>query len=304
MNNGSFLTSWSFDPYIAILAAVATYSFFLGKQRLVKADEKSLIPGQSKQSLFLIGIVILVFATMSPINHFSHIYLWDRVLQTLLIIAYAPAMIVMSAPWLYLKTGLASIFRRSDAVVEGSPRNTNPIWRFLTVPLVSFLIYNVTMVIWLVPSSISFAERYAIANEAMHISQLFAGLLLWLHLVDTPPFQPRVSPLIKRVVPTYFTGVISWVFAMVLGFANAPFYHVYINAKNTLSPMGDQEIASAILFIIVAGPFAYAGVNNTRRWMASENEYRRKPELDVSADNSGESAARGSKKKRKIPGLT
>lgn len=210
----------------------------------------------------------------------------------------------MSAPWSYLRIGFSKLSRRQSSTITDNTGSKSPVWRLLSTPLVAFLIYNVAMILWIIPSSISFVERYAIANEVMHITQITAGLLLWIHLVDSPPFQPRVTPLIKRVVPTYFTVVIAWVFAMVLGFANAPFYHVYITSKNSLSPMADQELASAILFTIIAGPFAYAGVNNTRRWMASENEYRKKPEQNEGTKPSGIATSNGAKKKRKIPGLT
>ncbi|MDA8026238.1 MAG: cytochrome c oxidase assembly protein [Actinomycetota bacterium] len=308
MNSGSFLTSWTFDPYITVLAGLPTIAFFMGK-RLYSAKDASAQTAnreidQTSQPLFLVGVAILVIATMSPINHFSHIYLWTRILQSLLLIAYGPALIAMSAPWSYLRVGFAIILRRNGGADSSTSGNKNPIWRFLSVPLVAFIIYNAAMVMWLVPSSISFVERYTLANEAMHISLVMVGLLLWIHLVDSPPFQPRVAPLIKRVVPTYFTVVISWVFAMVLGFANAPFYHVYMTSANSLSPMADQEIASAILFIIVGGPFVYAGVNNTRRWMASENEYRDKPKIEGRGELKGGPTPNDSKKKRKIPGLT
>lgn len=308
MNSGSFLTSWSFDPYITVLAGLPTIAFFIGKRSYSTKDvsvqtAKDEID-QTSQPLFVVGVAILLIATMSPINHFSHIYLWTRMLQSLLLIAYGPALIAMSAPWRYLRVGFEKMLRKGGAAEDSASRNQNPIWRFLSVPLVAFIIYNTAMVMWLVPSSISFVERYSIANEAMHISLVTVGLLLWIHLVDSPPFQPRVAPLIKRVVPTYFTVVISWVFAMVLGFANAPFYHVYMTSANSLSPMADQEIASAILFIVVGGPFIYAGVNNTRRWMASENEYRDKPKVEDGGELKRNATPNGSKKKRKIPGLT
>ncbi|MDA8196281.1 MAG: cytochrome c oxidase assembly protein [Actinomycetota bacterium] len=307
MNSGNFLTSWSFDPYVTVLIGASTLAFYTGKNILSKqfsdkSNENNFV--KAKQGLFLAGIVTLVVATMSPVNHFSHIYLWMRIFQTLLVIAYGPSLVVMSAPWDYLRVGFGRFLRPSSSTELGHESKPNPLWRFLSTPLVSFLVYNVTMLLWLIPSSISFVERYPLANEAMHITEIFAGLLLWVHLVDSPPFRSRVAPLIKRVVPTYFTVVISWVFAMVLGFANAPFYHVYITSMNSLSPMADQEIASAILFIIVAGPFVYAGVNNTRRWMASENEYRQKPVADNEDSSSLKKTEQIQKKKRKIPGLT
>ena len=84
---------------------------------------------------------------------------------------------------------------------------------------------------------------------------------------------------------------------MILGFANTPFYTVYLHIPGkTMSGIADQELGSAILWVLCMEPFTYAAVANIKKFMDREEDY------DFQLSQLTEQA-KGIRRRKRVPGL-
>ena len=96
-------------------------------------------------------------------------------------------------------------------------------------------------------------------HDLEHALFLSTALLFWAHLVPTSR-RPRLGPA-QRVA--YGTGAIlvSWVLAVVLGFASHPLYGHYAalaHRPGGLSALADQQLAAGIMWVPASVPFTIA----------------------------------------------
>ena len=298
------LAHWSLDPLFVVMTGIPVYLYIAGYRKLertiARGSKRPAKVRKSRAYLFATGIAILVIAVMSPIDYWSDSYLWVHMLQHVMLMVYAPPLIVMSAPWLVIYRGLPVQWRRSlGRTFLVSPRTSwlRAIGNFFMHPLVGFILFNVTMYAWHFPALLDLTERNQILHNFAHFTFVATGMLLWIHLVDSPPIKPRIHPEIKRIIPIFFTTVSSWILAMILGFASKPFYSVYTHVPGKLmSGMADQEIAASILWVLCMEPFTYAAIANIKKFMDREDDYDY--HLSLLTEQ-----AKGIRRRKKIPGL-
>ncbi len=299
------LAHWTIDPLFILLTGIPVALYIVGYLRLERTIARgSKRPGKIRKTrafLFASGIAVLIIAVMSPIDFWSSEYLWVHMLQHVMLMVYAPPLIVLSAPWLVIYRGMPVSWRRKLGRTFLVSEKTSPlraIGNFFMRPVVGFILFNFSMYFWHFPALLDLSERNSAVHYFSHFMFVASGMLLWIHLVDSPPIKPRITPEIKRIVPIFFTTVASWILAMILGFVSKPFYSVYqyIPGK-TLSAMADQELASSILWVLCMEPFTYAAIANIKKWMSKEDDYDY--QLSLLANDDRLSV----KPKRRIPGI-
>ncbi|CAG4915363.1 cytochrome c oxidase assembly protein [Acidithrix sp. C25] len=299
------LSHWGFDPIFFILTGIPVVLYVIGYRRLeatiARGSKRSPKRRRLNALIFGSGIAILVLAVMSPVDYWSDTYFWVHMFQHVMLMVYAPALIVISAPWLVIYRGLPVKWRRSlgrTFLVSEQTSILRSIGNFFMNPVFGFLFFNVDMYFWHFPALLDLAERNQVVHNFMHFFFVVSGMLLWIHLVDSHPIRPRIYPEIKRIVPIFFTTVLSWILAMIMGFASVPFYSVYLHIPGkTLSGMADQELGSAVLWVLCMEPFTYAAIYNIRKWMSREADFDYELEkLTTKSSNN--------KVKKRIPGLS
>ncbi|MDA8262333.1 MAG: cytochrome c oxidase assembly protein [Actinomycetota bacterium] len=299
-----FLSHWSLDPLFLILTGIPVYLYVVGYRRLERTIARgSRRPPKARRlraTLFGGGIFILVIAVMSPIDYWSDTYLWVHMFQHVLLMAYAPPLLVLSAPWLVMYRGLPVGWRRKlgrTFLVSDNTSWLRKVGNFFMRPLVGFLLFNIAMWGWHFPAMLDLSVTNQWVHNIAHFTFVATGMLLWVHLVDSPPIKPRVFPEIKRVVPIFFTTISSWMLAMIMGFATTPFYSVYLHIPGkTLSGMGDQELAAAVLWVLCMEPFTYAAIYNIKHFMDREENFDY--HLTLLTEQ-----AKGIRRRKRVPGL-
>ena len=132
---------------------------------------------------------------MSPIDYWASSYFFVHMIEHILIMFFAPILIVIGAPWLPLLFVLPG-----RSAPEARPR---PPARSLVEaaasrrgvhcePWTALVAFNLVMVIWHVPVLFDLAEN----NQDMHIWLMHAsffvtGVLFWLQIIPSHPFRRR-----------------------------------------------------------------------------------------------------------------
>lgn len=109
------------------------------------------------------------------------------------------------------------------------------------------------------------------ADTAEAATLLTFGLGLWLELVRSPPLTPRSGHLRRAVLAALVTWAL-WILAYVAGMSNHEFYSNFGHVPGGLSAAADQQIASAVLWLVSTLTFVPVIFWNALMWLKTEDD--------------------------------
>jgi putative membrane protein len=246
--------NWSFDPFVIVVALVVLLHE-LGLANLRRRSVPARTRSRRLRSLwFYGGLLLLLIAVMSPIDYWADDYFFVHMIEHIIIMFFAPILIVAGAPWLPLLHGLPVGIRRRlvRAVMLGRSSSTlRSIGRFLANPWTALVAFNAVMILWHIPVLFDAAENNQdIHIWLMHASFFVTGIMFWLQIIPSYPIKPKASPL-WQIGAIISTNVVMFILAMSLSlFTQDSVYSVYAHVPGvTLSPYADQQIGAAILWV-------------------------------------------------------
>jgi cytochrome c oxidase assembly factor CtaG len=248
------IDNWSYDPFLIVVAAIVLLHE-LGLRNLRRRS----VPSRTRQRrlhsfAFYGGLVVLLLAVVSPIDYWADDYFFVHMIEHILIMFFAPILIVLGAPWLPLIHAFPVKVRRvvGRSVLLGAwARPLRAVGRFLSAGPVAIVVFNIVMVIWHVPALFDLAERNQDVHIwLMHSSFFVAGVFFWLQIIPSYPIKPKLTT-VGQIWAIVSTNVVMFVMAMSLSiFTATSWYSAYNNIPGvTLSPFADQQIGAAILWI-------------------------------------------------------
>ena len=194
------------------------------------------------------GLLVAVAALVSPLAHWSAVYLWVQAVQSLGLCFIAPPLIVLGAPWL--------------------ARLASPPWR--AWPVLTAAAFNVTWLGWHLPVTADLARTGGAAGIARAATCLGTGILFWLQLIGPRSIGPAASPL-RRVALLVGTVAAGTVLGMVLVFGSGVLYPAYAGpAHHVLTVLDDQQLAGAVLWMGMLPPLIITAVALLARWLGDE----------------------------------
>ncbi len=99
-----------------------------------------------------------------------------------------------------------------------------------------------------------------------------AGAGLWLELIGSPPFAPRLARP-KRIALAAVAMWTIWVTAYLVGLAHAPVYRAYAHVPGgALSVWADQAITTGVLWLTALCAFLPVIFSNLVLWLRSDED--------------------------------
>ncbi len=245
---------WSFDPFLLVVAALVVLHE-LGLANLARRSTTERARRRRVRSgAFYGGLALLLVTVESPIDYWAGSYFYIHMIEHILIMFFAPMLVVAGAPWIPLVHGLPVTVRRrvGRAVLLGPwARPLRAVGRFLGRGVVAVVALDVVMVVWHVPVLFDLAARSQYVHVwLMHGSFFVTGVFFWLQIIPSHPIKPKLSG-VGQTVAIISTNVVMFVLAMALSIFSthswyAPYDHL---AGVSLSPFADQQIGAAILWV-------------------------------------------------------
>ena len=249
----SVLTSaanWPLEPPLA-LVGLAAVLYALGLRR--RAAARRRVEWRWRAAAFYLGLLAVVAALDSPIAAYDDRFFSVHMTQHMLLMAVAAPLIVLGRPWAPTWQALPLALRRR--VAGGLARGAwaaplRATGRFVARPVPTWILANATLVVWHVPRLYDATITNGAVHDLEHALLFSTSLLLWLQLIDSPPFHGRLDHLQRAVYATSALAV-GWLLAIVLAFASTPIYAAYAGQAHGsgLSAVADQQLAAGVLWV-------------------------------------------------------
>jgi cytochrome c oxidase assembly factor CtaG len=261
--------SWSVPPGLALLLLAAGVLYLRGWSRLHRLRPARFTA--RRLLAFGSGLAVVAIAITSPLDAFGALLLSAHMLQHLLLLAVAPALLLLGAPDAALEMGLPrALVREAVAPLRSAPL-FRAVGRVLGRPDVGLAAMALAMWGWHVPAAYELALRSPAWHEVEHASFLAAGILFWFPLLRPWPGRPRLQGGMR---PLYLLAgdLANTALAAVLTFSDRVLYPTYAGAPRLfgLSALGDQSLAGVLMWVPGSLVFLAPAAVMTARWLAPE----------------------------------
>jgi putative membrane protein len=252
----------------AIWPLIAVYLVVVGAHLAGTLRGGPRSPAVTREAaLFQAGLLLALLAIVSPMRYWSGIYIWVRAIQDLVLAIVAPGLIVLGAPWSALARSLGRRLAGQDGPGDAAARH-RPWW--LRWPAATVVAFNVIWLGWHVPALFDRVPVSAAAAAAEYVLYLGAGILFWLQLIGSRPWDPGAAAM-RGITLLVGTVIADTLLGMVLVFGSAVLYRVYGNSyHHVMTVVDDQQLAGAVLWMGMLPPTIAGAVGILLRWLNDE----------------------------------
>lgn len=241
--------SWSlpFAPTLAVIVAALVY---LRGWRLARATRPMELPPWRAVS-FLSGLALFWLALASPLDALGEFLLTAHMTQHLILMSFAPPLIVLGAPTVPLLRGLPRAWVRDDLAPWMNSRTFHRVQNFITSPGFGWITMNAAFLGWHLPPAYELALRSPGWHEVEHACFFSTSILFWWFVLQ--PWPSRSSASRWLVIP-YLMGadLLNTGLSAFLAFGDRIVYPTYAAVPRLFNStaMSDQIAAGAEMWVL------------------------------------------------------
>jgi putative membrane protein len=224
----SFLVGWLLLGGAYFLIAGPLRRFFPGSEPVPLARIAS----------FSFGLLIMLVALQGPLHELSDYFLFSAHM-----VQHLAVMLVMPPFLLY---GMPAWMMRPVLRVPGFLTTA----RWLTLPVVAFLLNNAIFGAWHFPGPYDLMMRNHDVHVLMHVMIMTTGMFMWWPVMSPLPELPRVAAPLQMLY-LFILGVPMMVVAALITFSDTVLYPWYAEAPRIfeLSVLDDQRLGGVIMWV-------------------------------------------------------
>ena len=280
-DTGSLWTDWDLELGIVIPLAVSAWLYVRGL-RLLWDEHVGRGIRVWEASCFAAGWITTALALLSPLHALSEQLFVAHMVQHELLMVIAAPLLVVGQPLVPMLWALPSNARRTVGRMTRR-RTLRSTWRFLTLPLVAFVLHGAAIWIWHAPALYQATLASDFVHALQHLSFFGTALLFWWTVIHAhaPGGRARAVSFGAAVLLLFGTALHSGALGALLTFSRTLWYPAYGSAARAwgLTPFEDQQLAGLVMWIpatfayLVAALFLFAG------WLRASEERVHEREL-------------------------
>ncbi len=243
-------TCSAFPIPVALALVMAAAIYLRGWYRLRKGFP-GVIPAW-RVAAFMGGLFAIWVAVGSPLARLDHELLTIHMVKHLLLMALGAPLVLLGAPALPIVQGVRRRFIGSALnSMTGFPASQR-LRRLLSNPAFCWLAATAAVIGWHLPAAFELGLRSHGWHEVESACFLAAGLLFWRPVIQP---WPRIAGGLRWSVPLYlFLATLPCdILSAFLTFCDRVVYPSYLATPRrfSISPLGDQELAGALMWVCV-----------------------------------------------------
>jgi len=237
-------------------------------------------PDRARIALCALAAVVLVGALVPPLSTVARRVEVLEALQFALLAIAVPSLVVLGAPWRLLglatppggaadTEGVEVLERPKVADRAAAARRRHPA---VTRSAAYLLLQMAVVVVWRIPATVDALARHWWLALIEAISLVTAGIGLWLEMVESPPFSPRLARS-NRIAIAALSMWTVWITAYLVGLSHVSVYRSYPHVVGRdLSVSADQALATGVLWLTSLCAFVPVIFANLVLWLRSDED--------------------------------
>jgi cytochrome c oxidase assembly factor CtaG len=263
---------WSISFPVTFALFLVACDYIRGWLRIRSSSPNLILHWQI--AAFMTGMFALWIALGSPLRALHHELLSIHMVQHVLLMAVAPPLILLGAPFRSFVQALPQRFVREAraAFVSWSPmpRLGQRLGRVLGHPIFCWLAAVIALIGWHIPAAFELAMRSNLWHAFEYACFLGTGLLFWWPVIR-PWSNVARSPRWSIVLYLFFATFPCDMLSAFLTFCDRVVYPCYLSGKRHfgISPLQDQEYAGALMWVCVTLIYLVPAVVITTQMLSS-----------------------------------
>jgi putative copper resistance protein D len=268
----SALLDWQTGPFplLVLAACIAAGVWYLRADWSLAARGRSWKPRRT--AAFFAGLVSVDLALQSPVATLTGFYFEAHVLQHLLLMIIAPALLAMGAPMTLI---LQTSSRRAKSVWLRMLHSN--VFAVLSHPLVVWILYYGAMLAFFLTPLIGFAMNHMWLMDLINLAFLFGGTLFWWPMIGLDPIPRWGINFPLRIVNLLIGVPLESFLAIALLSSRQPIAPMY-SLQSSHSGAGVLWVLSELLTVAAVIPIYF-------QWMAAEDRKTAREDARLDAES-------------------
>ena len=253
---------------IVLAAAYARGWFAIRKTRPVQFPVWRL-------GVFLLGLGIIWLAIASPLDGFADVLLSAHMVEHLLLMSFAPPLLLLGHPVVPLLRGLPRIVTIHLLGPLIRIKLLRRLGHILIMPLVAWFAMNLIFLGWHVPAAYDFALEHEHWHEFEHLCFLGTSIMFWWPLVRPWPTRESYAGWFLLVY-LVMADIVNTILSAFLAFCDRPVYPYYVSETSPfrISPLADQRAGAVVMWVAGSLIFLVPAMVLTVRLLQSNQRQR------------------------------
>jgi cytochrome c oxidase assembly factor CtaG len=239
------LGRWQWAPVVTVAVVLVAAAYLWGVVRVARRHPARPWP-KWRTGLFLGGLLIIVLATESGIGTYDDVLFWDHMIQHLLLIMVAPALLVVGRPvTLLLHASRNPLHTWTIRIVRSR------VAAALTFPGFGIAAYAATIVVTHLTGFMNLVLTHENVHNAEHALYLVVGYLYLLPLIGSEPIRWRLSYPVRLIFLFIAMPVDAFTGVALGSYSSDPFPVTSGMRSRTWgpSPLDDVHIGGAVMWV-------------------------------------------------------
>lgn len=241
------LLSWNLDfrviAILILLAAIYLRGWLRIRQLIRRTDD-----GQ-RLLFFLSGLFLIFLALDSPLDALDGLYLAAHMTQHLLLMMFAPALILLGHPMVPLLRGLPKAWVKEGVGPFLTWRPLRSFFATISAPPPALTIFAVSTVAWHLPVLYELALHSPAWHQVQHACFFWTGVLFWWPVIRPMPGKSK-WPVWTGIPYLMFADFLNTALSALFVFSGKVLYPSYGAVEmNGWTLKQDQTLAGAIMWV-------------------------------------------------------
>jgi putative membrane protein len=263
--------NWTLDPVTIGPMLAGAVIYIVGVRAAWRNGGTGAVFGRWHIAAFTGGMLALLVALVSPLAWLADLMFSAHMTQHEILMLVAAPLLVFGQPLLALLWAVPGRCRAGAARSIRTPWVLRA-WRWLTMPLVVFLLHAVALWIWHVPALFEWALHNEAVHGVQHASFVITAALFWWAMAHGRYGRSGYG---LGVLFVFLTALHNALLAALLTVAPTPWYRSYVarEAQLRIDALADQQVAGMVMWVPSGVIFIVIGLALLAAWLG-ESERR------------------------------